>query len=61
MAMSERPVVVQHSFGDPGSGGPVGALERILESDLKRTTSSSACTRRVPLARSTWFGSERGP
>lgn len=29
-----RPVVVQHSFGDPGSGGPVGALQRILESDL---------------------------
>ena len=29
-----RPVVVQHSFGDPGSGGPIGALERVLASDL---------------------------
>ncbi|GAA4379549.1 glycosyltransferase family 4 protein [Nocardioides caricicola] len=29
-----RPVIVQHSFGDPGSGGPVGALQRILDSDL---------------------------
>lgn len=30
----QRPIVVQHSFGDSGSGGPVGALERILASDL---------------------------
>lgn len=29
-----RPLVVQHSFGDPGSGGPIGALERVLASDL---------------------------
>jgi glycosyltransferase involved in cell wall biosynthesis len=29
-----RPVVVQHSFGDLGSGGPVGALERVLSSEL---------------------------
>ena len=31
-----KPVVVQHSFGAPGSGGPVGALERILDSDLTK-------------------------
>lgn len=36
-AVSGRPVVVQHSFGDPGSGGPVGALERILASDLTQS------------------------
>ena len=29
-----RPVVVQHSFGDRGSGGPIGALERVLSSHL---------------------------
>lgn len=29
-----RPVVVQHSFGEPGSGGPIGALERVLASHL---------------------------
>ncbi|GGO92500.1 glycosyl transferase family 1 [Nocardioides phosphati] len=32
--MRNRPIVVQHSFGDAGSGGPVGALERVLASDL---------------------------
>lgn len=26
--------VVQHSFGSPGSGGPIGALIRVLDSDL---------------------------
>jgi glycosyltransferase involved in cell wall biosynthesis len=29
-----RPVVVQHSFGDPGSGGPITALGRVLGSRL---------------------------
>lgn len=29
-----RPVVVQHSFGDPGTGGPIGALQRLLDSPL---------------------------
>ncbi len=29
-----RPVVVQHSFGDPGSGGPIGSLQRVLDSSL---------------------------
>jgi glycosyltransferase involved in cell wall biosynthesis len=29
-----KPVIVQHSFGDPGSGGPIGALERLLASRL---------------------------
>jgi glycosyltransferase involved in cell wall biosynthesis len=28
------PTVVQHSFGEAGSGGPIGALERLLASDL---------------------------
>jgi len=32
--MRARPIVVQHSYGDLGSGGPVGALERVLASDL---------------------------
>lgn len=32
-----KPLVVQHSFGAPGSGGPVGALERLLESPLSAT------------------------
>lgn len=29
-----RPVVVQHSFGQPGTGGPAGALSRLLGSRL---------------------------
>lgn len=29
-----RPVVVQHSFGDVGSGGPINALTRIMRSPL---------------------------
>jgi len=29
-----RPIVVQHSFGDPNSGGPITALGRILDSSL---------------------------
>lgn len=29
-----RPLVVEHSFGDPGSGGPISSLERVLDSDL---------------------------
>lgn len=29
-----KPVVVQHSYGDSGSGGPIGALERMLASSL---------------------------
>lgn len=31
------PVVVQHSFGAVGSGGPIGALERLLASPLADT------------------------
>jgi len=31
-----RPVVVEHSFGDPGSGGPIATLSRVLASDLSR-------------------------
>ncbi len=31
-----RPVVVEHSFGDPGSGGPVTTLGRVLASELSR-------------------------
>jgi len=31
-----RPVVVEHSFGEPGSGGPVTALGRVLASELSR-------------------------
>jgi glycosyltransferase involved in cell wall biosynthesis len=34
MTARRKPVVVQHSFGDPGSGGPIGALERLLASPL---------------------------
>lgn len=30
----DRPIVVQHSFGELGSGGPIGALDRILNSEL---------------------------
>ena len=33
-ARAPRPVVVQHSFGDPGSGGPIVALQRLLDSPL---------------------------
>lgn len=29
-----RPRIVQHSFGALGSGGPIGALTRVLDSDL---------------------------
>lgn len=29
-----RPVIVQHSFGDPGSGGPITALGHVLNSRL---------------------------
>lgn len=29
-----RPRIVQHSFGTPGSGGPIGALGRVLASDM---------------------------
>lgn len=29
-----KPRIVQHSFGSPGSGGPIGALTRVLDSDL---------------------------
>lgn len=29
-----KPVVVQHSFGNPGTGGPITALGRVLDSDL---------------------------
>lgn len=29
-----KPVIVQHSFGEVGSGGPIGALERLLASRL---------------------------
>jgi len=32
--VNKSPVVVQHSFGALGSGGPVGALARVLASDL---------------------------
>lgn len=28
------PLIVQHSFGAPGSGGPIGALERLMSSSL---------------------------
>jgi len=31
---ASRPRIVQHSFGSLGSGGPIGALGRILQSDL---------------------------
>lgn len=31
---SGRPIVVQHSFGELGSGGPIGVLERLLSSEL---------------------------
>lgn len=30
-----RPVVVQHSFGEPHSGGPITALGRVLDSPLR--------------------------
>lgn len=29
-----KPRIVQHSFGSPGSGGPIGALGRVLASDM---------------------------
>jgi glycosyltransferase involved in cell wall biosynthesis len=29
-----KPLIVQHSFGTLGAGGPIGALERVLESGL---------------------------
>lgn len=32
-----KPLVVQHSFGDPGSGGPIGVLERVLASELSQS------------------------
>lgn len=32
-----KPRIVQHSFGAPGSGGPVGALGRVLASDIVET------------------------
>lgn len=31
-----RPIVVAHSFGELGSGGPIAALGRVLESELAR-------------------------
>ena len=34
---AHKPLVVQHSFGDVGSGGPIGALGRILASDLTQS------------------------
>ncbi|GAB3444342.1 hypothetical protein GCM10027517_23870 [Phycicoccus ginsengisoli] len=34
MSTPSKPVIVQHSFGDTGSGGPIGALERLLRSPL---------------------------
>lgn len=30
------PIVLQHVFGEPGTGGPIAALGRLLESDLAR-------------------------
>lgn len=32
----DRPVIVQHSFGDLGSGGPIGALTRVMASPLSQ-------------------------
>lgn len=32
-----RPRIVQHSFGSKGTGGPIGALIRLLESDLAKS------------------------
>ena len=29
-----RPKIVQHSFGDPGTGGPIMSLQRVLDSEL---------------------------
>ncbi|UKA74587.1 glycosyltransferase [Arthrobacter sp. FW306-07-I] len=29
-----KPRIVQHSFGSKGTGGPIGALTRVLESDI---------------------------
>jgi len=34
--VKHRPTIVQHSFGAPGSGGPVTALSRLLASDLSQ-------------------------
>jgi glycosyltransferase involved in cell wall biosynthesis len=32
-----KPRIVQHSFGSPGSGGPIGALGRVLASDINNS------------------------
>lgn len=34
--MTDRTRILQTSFGIPGSGGPIGALERVLVSDMAR-------------------------
>jgi glycosyltransferase involved in cell wall biosynthesis len=34
MVERQRPVVVQHSFGSLGTGGPIGALNRLLKTPL---------------------------
>jgi glycosyltransferase involved in cell wall biosynthesis len=34
MVEGHRPIVVQHSFGSLGSGGPIGALNRLLDTPL---------------------------
>lgn len=32
-----KPRIVQHSFGSPGTGGPIGALTRLLRSDASHS------------------------
>src|SRR3712207_5241119 len=32
-----KPRIVQHSFGAQGSGGPIGALTRVLASDITKS------------------------
>lgn len=33
--MNWKPVIIQHSFGTLGTGGPIGALTRVMDSELQ--------------------------
>jgi len=46
--MESRPVIVQHCFGELGNGGPIGALHRILQSELAEKYDFKICIQDRP-------------
>lgn len=38
-----KPVIVQHCFGELGNGGPMGGVQRLLDSDLARSYKFVTC------------------